>query len=344
MSSPCRQFFELGQTCFNRGDYDSALRHFGEVIACARAEGNTVYELRAMSWIPVVLFNASQWEATIRASRQFQERARELGQPHQASWAKVHELEARAKLDLRTDWPELKAELLEGVRAARAADNSYRALYQLVRLGGYAARVGEFEQARAWLEEALAGIDRRASRSNYLLYNIYAYLCRLMLWLGKPAEARRHARRCRAAAEKEGNLILIADADLCLAQAECDLGHAGRALNIAEQVLSQSLQLNWGSEEGEAQVIRAEVFLATGRVDKAVHAAQRAVEVAGAVHVLEDRVKCLILLGRARLAQRRPDEARYALGEAQRLAAERNYDDHVRTAERLIADMTGPRH
>jgi len=330
---------QQARQCFNRGEFRRAIALYEEIAAWARQEGETARELEALEGIPPALANAGEPESMLRAATNLLHRARELNNEKYQMRATIWLAAAISRIDLRGRWYELRPLLLDGLATARRLGDDHWEIYCLMRLGGYAVRVGEEEQGFAWLQEALNAIGPNTDAREFFRHNIYQSLSFLMRKRGNHIEAVRYAEMSLGAAKEDGNPNFIANIQLTLARAEQARGELDEAFRLVEEVLPQVQQMGWKGDEQWGEYLRGELLREMGHPEQAEPSARRALQLARERKVKEDEVECLLSLGRVLLALGRRDEARDALVQARRLAQERDYADHFEKAEELLSEM-----
>lgn len=332
---------QQGQQCFDRGDFYGAIARREEAAAQARARGDTGNELAAFADLPVAWGNIPDPEKMMEAATRLLARARELERKDYEMQAALRLAEALATPDLRNRWRELRPLLLEGLDIARQMGDTFYEIYHLLRLGGYAVRMGEDEQGYPWLQDALNALGSDVEEKGFFRAEIYRSLSDLMRQRGDFAEAMRYAEMALGAASEDGNPAYIADAQLTLARVRWVLGHPGEALRLADEVLAAARHYGWMIHELEAEQLRAELLLDMGQPQAARQAARRALEIAREMPAKEAEVKALLSLGQALTALGEQDNARHTLSLARRLSQERNYEDHFYQADALLQAWGG---
>jgi len=343
MSHSAHSLISSARDEFRRGEYHAAVEHFAEVAALARAAGLTEQELNALGWIPPALANAGEWSASADAVSRLTRRSEELGNERYVMHAILRRAEVQEQIDFPNHWERLKPELMNGLAIARRLGDTYFEHYYLMRMGGLAARAGEFEQGRAWLDEVLARAGLRATNACYLRFMAHGYLSNLMVRLGRLAAAVVHGRLALRHARASGNPHFLTDARMMLVEALTEAGRAERALDQAELALSDALKMSWRFEEQRAEFWRAEILRRLDRANEAVGAARRALDLAREMGLREREVECLIRLARAQQACGQCADAARTAEQAAWLARARHYTELGVQAAELIAVRSGQR-
>ena len=333
---------ELLQLCsrsFDQGDFHSAAGYAQRAAEQAHQEGDTAWELDALSWLARAWANVGEIQKSIEAATRLLARARKT--ENKAAQIDATRLLASrmAYLDLRNRWHEIRPLLLEGLELARQLGDQREVVEHLSRLGECAVEVGELDAGLDWLQQALSEAESLTDKKSqaFYRYRIHGSFSHLMRKRGNHTEAIRHAEISVGAARENGNPNFVADAQLTLAWAEWARGELAEALRLVEEVLPQARQMGWKSCEQDAEYLRGELLREMGHPDQAEPAARRALELAREMKFKEEEVECLLSLGQVLLALKRRQEAREVLQQARRLSQERDYADHFQKAEELLA-------
>jgi tetratricopeptide (TPR) repeat protein len=334
---------ELLQLCsrsFDQGDFHSAAGYAQRAAEQAHQEGDTAWELDALSWLARAWANVGEIQKSIEAATRLLARARKT--ENKAAQIDATRLLASrmAYLDLRNRWHEIRPLLLEGLELARQLGDQGEVVEHLSRLGECAVEVGELDAGLDWLQQALSEAESLTDKKSqaFYRYRIHGSFSHLMCKRGNHTEAIRHAEISVGAARENGNPNFVADAQLTLARAERARGELAEALRLVEEVLPQARQMGWKSCEQDAEYLRGELLREMGHPEQAEPSARRALELARETKLKEEEVECLLSLGQVLLALKRREEAREILQQARRLSQERDYADHFQKAEELLAE------
>ncbi len=327
---------QQARTCFERGDFQGAIAYLEEAIASAHAQGRDDIELNALANLSAAWGNLANHQKEVETATRLLARARTLQREEFEMRATLRLAEALAALDLRSRWHELKPLLLEGLTMAQRRGDSYFELYHLMKLGEFAVTMHEHDDGATWLQDALNLLRFDTPQHAWFRCQINAALAHLMQQRGNAPEAVRYAEIAVGSASDYGNPMFLADARLTLAKAEQARGNPAEAERLIAALLPQAHQMQWRNLEQQAEYHHSLALYALGKAAEAQHAARHALDLADELKAKEAGVLCRISLGRALLALKQHDQAREVLGQARRLAQERNYPDHFSTIEQLM--------
>lgn len=339
------EMMRQGNELCRRGDYRCACPCYAEAAIIAQQSRDAGRELEAREKLVVWKANTGRWDETAEDARRLGEKARALHADariadstlaHALVCSDLRRAEALEVLDVRNHWPEIEQLLSRALDAARGRQDSFHQCYCLMELGGCAARVGRYKEARKWLDEAESLLGHQLGSQEYFLFNISCYKSILARYLGEHDQAIDFARRGLQAAQSGGNPQYIAYARLILARALHAQKNFHNALSLLEQVHSEAMKCGWMQEEQQSGFSMAEVLTNLQRLDQAESTARRALELAEELSFREDQVKCLVCLGRILLIRENHGEASTVLEDARLLARRRHYPDHLETAKELM--------
>lgn len=327
------------RAAFRQGYFRKAAGWYGLAEVQAHAYNQTAKELMALSGQAVSWLYAGELQRGFEVAAHLLARARQQRDSNYQMQAVLWLTAGIAGIDLRNRWREIRPLLLEGLDVARKKGDTFYEVYHLMRLGDYAVRIGEEELGFAWLQEALNALPHaNMEEQDFFRAEIYQALSEFMRNRDELAEALRYAEMSLGAAEEDGNPAFVAGARLALAKVQQALSQTDKALLLVDEVLDAAVRYGWMAHEQQAQQLRAELLIEEGHFQEARPAARRAWELAQEMHAKEAQVRALLSLGQALIALNEKDSARHTLSLARRLSQERDYEDHFRRAETLLAE------
>jgi tetratricopeptide (TPR) repeat protein len=319
------------------GDFRLANAMYSRLITEAYTAGAVPTELYARRGACVAQLNLGEFEEAIDTAMRLLARARETGDDECKVAATLWLGVTLARLSVRDRWPEIESVLLDGLERAREIRNDFLETYHLVRLGGYAELVGEYDKAMLWLQQGLDSASRLTDDSHAVWFrgDIYSSLSDIMKAKGDLRQARRYAEMSLAEFERDGNVPCITYAQGLLARIEYEEGSYEQACELLDVALERAQGSDAAPVEQYIEYIRSMVLRAHGDLAASLAAAQRSLELARKMRLKEDETKVLISLGQTLRMLGSGEAAAEALSLAREIANERSYQDCLDELELL---------
>ncbi len=306
-----RALVDLGNTYFVNGDYAEAEKYFKQSLELAQrykvrynearslimlgslryqqndAAGATSYASAALDFFQpggwrketsqalILLGRANRlkgdYETALNAFRQQLQLSEQVGDLAQT--AAAHSSIATT-LALREQYPESLHHYEESYKINQSLNARFNLEYDLVNRGGVLWQVGDYQAARASLEQALRAASRPGSSSKAQLPIINLSYARIALSERNFPEARAMATQALASAGSQQDLIVEAKYTLGLATALSGAKAEGKKL--CDEALDSATRASESRLLSGAQLALAQVLLETGDAPGALDAALRA--------------------------------------------------------------------
>ncbi|MCA9664037.1 MAG: tetratricopeptide repeat protein [Myxococcales bacterium] len=276
----------LGRAHLNRGEHARARSAFDEALEIASELDDTEGRARALRWIGMVHFNRSEHREALPSFSEALVLAEKAGLDGLAA-----ELAYEYGVTAGTigDYGRAVDVSRRALEMFRRQGNRYQESFCLGNLGCFHIYLGEYERAVAVLEQA-AALGRRMGIP-LAEASAEANLGNALRFLGRFDEALRLEARAGAVAQRLGDVRL--EADTCLYGALAALG-ANTAMgdrldaaSLAREALSLARQAEMPGTEAAASMALAQALAAAGKLDEALGASARAVQILDALGSVE---------------------------------------------------------